>query len=237
MSRFRPLALISLVVAGLSICITAFGLHSLRHRPDAAAPAARPGWEWSGMPGYRFGHDEQRWNLSRIRGDDLAGLNAAFRSAGARVDDVRVLAAAQPVAGRFAVIAAAGGRRAATCLGFLLDNGAATARCSSHGEATPPNNDAVAYLVFAHVGAQPRIVGVVDGSVRRVELVSGHTKLLLYPSATSENWGTFTTAFGSSFRLGGKAVTSERLLLTTGTRTVSVGLPLTLTRSRLLTVR
>jgi hypothetical protein len=57
------------------------------------------------MPGYRFGHDEQRWNLSRIRGDDLAGLNAAFRSAGARVDDVRVLAAAQPVSGRFAVIA------------------------------------------------------------------------------------------------------------------------------------
>jgi hypothetical protein len=237
MSSFRPLALISLVVAGLSICITAFGLHSLRHGPDAAAPSARPGWEWSGVPGYRFGHDEQRWNLSRIRADDLGGLDAAFRSAGARVDDVRVLAAVQPITGRFAAIAAAGGRRDARCLGFLLDSGVATARCSSHGEAAPPNNEAVAYLVLAHMGPQPGIVGVVDGSVRRVELASGHTKLLVYPSASSANWGTFSTAFGSSFRLGGKAVTSERLLLTTGTGTVSVDLPLTLTRSRLLTVR
>jgi hypothetical protein len=238
MWRIRPATTIAFVVVATLILGAALELspgHKTSRLPDA--PGAAPGWKWNDLPGYRFGHDEGRWNDSQLAPGDLVRVRSALGAVGARSEDVRVLAATQPTQGRFAVIAAAAGDRDTTCLAFLLDDTNATARCPHRPTTSSTSTATLAYLAFTHTGSQPRILAVVDGSVTRVELVSGDTKLSIYPSAGSPHWGTFTTAFGSSFPLGGKPVISEHLELTAGKRTVLIPLPLTLKRSRLLAIR
>jgi hypothetical protein len=233
-----PATAIGLVVVATLIFGAALELspgHKTRRLSDA--PGAAPGWKWSGLPGYRFGRDEGRWNASHLAPSDLVRVRSALGAVGARSEDVRVLAATQLTRGRFAVIAAGAGDRDTTCLAFLLDDTNATARCPHRPTTSSTSRATLAYLAFTHMGSQPRILAVVDGSVTRVELVSGDRKLLVYPSAGSSDWGTFMTAFGSSFPLGGKPVISEHLQLTAGKRVVLIPLPLSLKKSRLLAIR
>ena len=65
-----------------------------RGRPPRS-PAGR-GWTWPhGTPGFRIGHDEDRWNAAAIHWSDLSGLRIAARSAGVDPQSLRVIDASR----------------------------------------------------------------------------------------------------------------------------------------------
>jgi hypothetical protein len=82
------------------------------------SPAAR-GWTWPhGLPGFRIGHDEDRWNMSRIHWRDLTWLRLAARGAGVDPQSLRVLDGARlrPRA-KLKVLVAGRDARGRTCIG------------------------------------------------------------------------------------------------------------------------
>jgi hypothetical protein len=87
--------------------------------PGVAGPVR--GWTWERpIPGFRFGHQEERWNLSQLRWADLAPVRYGARGAGADPQSLRVLDAARLAPGvrPYALVAARG------CVGVQLEGSA-----------------------------------------------------------------------------------------------------------------
>jgi hypothetical protein len=65
-------------------------------KPLSYVSPAERGWTWPhGLPGFRMGHDEDRWNMSAIHWLDLTGLRLDARGAGVDPQSLRVLDAAR----------------------------------------------------------------------------------------------------------------------------------------------
>ena len=158
------------------------------------SPAAH-GWVWPlGTPGFRIGHDEDRWNMSGIHWRDLAGLRFAARRAHVDPQSLRVLDAARlrPRGRPFLLV---GGRSSTgqTCIG------------AQAGDARPPRlfcpsalRGRVAILVaspragYASGARSIFVDGVVSAAVVKVTIRTPSAAETLYDRATYDHtWGTF----------------------------------------------
>ena len=83
-------------------------------------PAAEEGWRWAdGQPGFRFGDDEDKWNMSGVKPTELAAVRAVARLNGIAPASVRVIDAIRLDRFRDLSLLVAGTNAADdTCLGF-----------------------------------------------------------------------------------------------------------------------
>lgn len=127
-----------LAVAVVGIAVVATGAVFLFARPEYSRPGptktipipsyvAGPvhGWTWPhGLPGFRFGHDEDFWNISRVLWADLAPARYGARAAGVDPQTLRILGEARtrPRTRPYLLVA---GRNSAgsTCVGAQLAQG------------------------------------------------------------------------------------------------------------------
>lgn len=166
---------------------------------------AERGWTWpSGLPGFRIGHDEDRWNFSAIRWADLAGLRLASRAAAVDPQSLRVLYGARlrPKVKPYLLV---GGRdaRGRTCIGAQAPRAEPALFCR-------PELAGRSAVVIA--APQPQsdgwtiwINGVVNASVTRVTVeaagvtfrsdtgaVRQQGPLDMFQRQGNRTWGTFT---------------------------------------------
>ena len=115
---------VAIAATGAAFMFTLPRYHSGRpvlHRYVAPSYVVRAehGWTWPhGLPGFRIGHDESRWNFARIHWNDLATLRLAAPAARVDPQSLRVLDAAR-VTGRSKPYLLVAGRdaRGRTCIG------------------------------------------------------------------------------------------------------------------------
>jgi hypothetical protein len=83
-------------------------------------PPAVKGWRWAGgQPGFRFGEDEEKWNVSQVTAAELAPARRAAPRWRVARDSVRPLAAMRLGPGDLSMIVAATNAADQTCLGFV----------------------------------------------------------------------------------------------------------------------
>lgn len=179
--------------------------------PEAKAPDH--GWTWAdGTPGFRFGQDRNKWNVSELRTADLAPARRAAPAAGVDPQSVRVLQVLRTQQGvRPQVLLAGSDSSGGTCIGVQLHAGPTSFTCA------PELDRAVAVLVAD--APTPRgsshgmfLMGVSRADVTRVTVTTlgstyldaRHTKPLVrktgaevvYERGPAGWWGTFlkTTA-------------------------------------------
>jgi hypothetical protein len=172
------------VVIGVVATVGVFTFAKPEYRgPGSGAHDVKPlayvhlpvrGWSWEdGLPGYRFGHDESRWNASRLLWADLAPLRYAARRSHVDPQSLRVLDDGRlaPRARPFVLVSGrgAGGE---TCIGAQPGDGPARFVCP------PELRDDLAILV---VSARPRFAtgdypiyldGVVSARVTKATLAT-----------------------------------------------------------------
>jgi hypothetical protein len=151
------------------------------HRPGLqkyVAPAyvvrAEHGWTWpNGLPGFRLGLDESRWNFARIRQADLATLRRAAPAAGVDPQSLRVLDAAR-VTGRSKpyLLVAGGDARGRTCLGAQAGPAPIQFFCAKQLEGHVAVVIAAPQPYYPRLGWAIHISGVVSADVTAVTLMT-----------------------------------------------------------------
>lgn len=179
-------------------------------QPRAAAGGA--GWTWpDGVPGFRFGVDEARWNRNALRPAEVGGAAA------------RVLAYERYAAGLAAIVArpGPGGR---ICLGFLLGAAPPRAFCRLGAQK--------AFLIVSREPQATMTIGVARGDVEQARIAGsrGGEGYLYTRWGITSGWG----AFGAGW--GPRAVTVV-LRDAAGARLASVRIPRAGPRLALLVVR
>jgi hypothetical protein len=150
--------------------------------PSYVSPASH-GWIWPhGLPGYRFGHDEDRWNFSKLRWNDLAMLRIAARDRGIDPQSLRILDGERLMPRERPFLLVAGrGPHGRTCFGAQPGNGKLTFVC------TPQLKGDVAFLMavarpynsFTHYTLF--IDGVASAAVKRATIaVRGATTTVMH---------------------------------------------------------
>ena len=169
--------------------------------PSYVSPASR-GWVWPhGLPGYRFGHDEDRWNFAKLAWSDLAPLRIAARRQGIDPQSLRVLDGERlSFRGRPFLLVAGRDARGETCFGAQPGEGAVAFVCA------PRLRHDVAFLMAVpRPGGSFFVDGVVSGAVKHVTIsvtglqqvvVRGATRVsrpagvqVLYDAADNHSWG------------------------------------------------
>jgi len=175
-------------------------------------PAPARGWTWQdGQPGYRFGEQEQDWNIAQLKPAELARTRATATRLG--MSDLRPLSVERYAKHRLGMIVAATSRSGRTCLGFALPERGTSFVC-------PRNAAAFVAVVPNESGAF--LFGIARADVKRVTVRQpGDPPQPVYGGRGA--WGTFiVTLAGERARLdiGGRhvavALTRERLLRVAG---------------------
>ena len=95
-------------------------------------PAAAKGWTWEdGQPGFRFGDEQETWNLSQVKPAELAPARAAARRWGVAPASVRLLTAIRLGPHDLSMIVAGTNAADRTCLGFVRPGEAAEFVCGA----------------------------------------------------------------------------------------------------------
>lgn len=175
--------------------------------PSYVSPASH-GWIWPhGLPGYRIGHDEDRWNFSGLHWNELALLRIAARDRGIDPQSLRVLDGERLLPHERPFLLVAGrGPHGRTCFGVQPGDGKITFVC------TPQLKGSVAFLMavprpynsFTHYTVF--IDGIASAAVKRATIsVRGATMVimhgarrtvrqegpqLIYQSHLNYSWGT-----------------------------------------------
>jgi hypothetical protein len=83
-------------------------------------PPAANGWHWAdGQPGFRFGADEDKWNISGVKPAELAAGRTAARRSGIAPASLRVIEAIRLGPGDLSMVVAGTNAADETCLGFV----------------------------------------------------------------------------------------------------------------------
>jgi hypothetical protein len=208
----RPAADCRIVLArhGLSVGIVAIavsltGAFFVLERPQYRVRDAQPlpyvmpaahDWVWAnGIPGFRIGQDEARWNRSNIGWDDLAPLRAVAKKQDVNPQTIRVLdgtrldAHARPL-----LLVAGSDPSGGTCIGaqasriaFLCDAQLRNDVAVFVAAPQPPSGSTFAVYVN----------GVVRGDVTRATIQwQGGEPEQFYVREGNHTWGTFTESRG-----------------------------------------
>ena len=174
--------------------------------PEAKAPDH--GWTWAdGTPGFRFGQDRNKWNISELRMADLAPARRAAAATGVDPQSVRVLQVLRTRPGvRPQVLLAGSDSSGGTCIGVQLHAGPTSFTCA-------PELDRAVAVVVADAPPQRGsshsmfLMGVSRADVTRVTVTTpGSTYLdarhakpltrkvgaeVVYQRGPAGWWGTF----------------------------------------------
>ncbi len=178
----------SLGIVALAISATAcvFTLARPEYRgPGSAAHDVKPlayvspashGWTWPlGIPGYRIGHDESRWNVSAIHWRDLSALRIAARPAGVDPQSLRVIDGQRLMPGpRERPFILVGGRDAQgrTCIGAQPGDEAAQFFCPAQLRGYVAVVLVAPRPVFTHGRWSIFVDGVVSAAVTRATITT-----------------------------------------------------------------
>jgi hypothetical protein len=120
---------ISVVLAALAVTAAVFVFARPQYHPEGEGsdveidvsqyPPAADGWHWAdGQPGFRFGEDEEAWNISQVKPAELAPVRAAARPNGIAPASVRVIDSIRLAPGDLSLLVAGTNSADKTCLGF-----------------------------------------------------------------------------------------------------------------------
>jgi hypothetical protein len=174
------------------------------------------GWTWAdGVPGFQFGRDEEHWNFSLLRPNELADARAAASRFGVDSASVRPLVAQRLGMNELSVILAGRNASGRTCLGFVLPRKPVAYTC--------PRDQAG----FVVVAARPEfgtglgrgfpffLTGVSRGDVERVVVTAPSVWQVVHRNGSVTYkprrvetvyhrgdgwWGTFTLSLSNSYR-------------------------------------
>lgn len=169
------------------------------------------GWTWAhGVPGFRFGHDESRWNYAKIQPADLATLRLAAPAAGVDPRSLRVLDAAR-VNGRAKpyLLVAGSDARSRTCIGAQPGSAPVRFLCAKQLAGHLAVVIAAPQPYYKGLGWAIHVSGVVSAAVTAVTITTAGTKMkdprsgklrpagpLILLQTGDRTWGTFAAFRG-----------------------------------------
>ena len=179
--------------------------------PEAKPPVE--GWTWAdGTPGFQFGQDHDRWNISNLRPAELAAARAAAHDAGVDPASLGVLQVSrtQPH-GRPQALVAGAGPAGRTCIGAQLERGPVSFLCAPQldddlglvlADASPPQAGIHSMFLTGVVRADVTRVTVTTSGMTYVDhtgakpIVRPFGAQTVYTRRSEGWWGTFvdTTA-------------------------------------------
>jgi hypothetical protein len=197
-------------------------------------PPASQAWHWDAQPGFRFGEDEDKWNLSHVKPAELAPVRGAARRNAIAPASVRVLDAIRLAPGDLSLIVAGTNAADETCLGFATP--------SSTSFSCPPDlADRSAFVLVTtrssfESGGQTIhptfLTGVVSGDVTRVVVnqPDDWPNTGIYSHKLGSPWGTFELSLSNGkgidvtvYRESGGPKTVHIDETTPGDRLVAIG--------------
>ena len=158
-------------------------------------PPASQGWHWDAQPGFRFGEDEDKWNISGVKPVELAAARPVAQRNGIAPASLRVIDAIRLGPGDLSMIVAGTNAADNTCIGFVTP--------SETSFYCPPRLDAQSAFVLmitrpAFAGdpgnAQPTfLTGITRADVRRViaNQPDDWPNVGIYGRKQGSAWGTF----------------------------------------------
>jgi hypothetical protein len=170
-------------------------------------PAPAEGWQWTdGQPGFRFGEEEDKWNISQVRPAELAPARAAAGRWGVSPGSVRLLDAIRLAPGDLSMIVAGTDAADHTCIGFVRPSQAPSFSCPGH---LGPQSAFVLVTTRGPFEADGRTVhptfltGVARGDVTRivVDQPPEWANAGVYDREQGSLWGTFELSLGDSRRI------------------------------------
>jgi hypothetical protein len=219
---------ISVVLAALTATTAVFLFARPQYHPKGEGsevkldlskyPPAAEGWHWDAQPGFRFGEDEDEWNLSQVKPTELTAVRAAARRNGIAPASVRVLDAIRLGGPRDLSLIVAGTNAAAkTCLGFATPT-------STSFSCPPDLYDESAFLLVttrnrAQAGLPTFLTGIASGDVTRVVVnqPDDWPNVGIYRREQGSAWGTFELSLSN-----GKGVDVTVVRADGGSRTVHI---------------
>jgi hypothetical protein len=200
-------------------------------------PPASHRWQWAdGQPGFRFGHDEDKWNLSQVKPAELSPVRSAARRWGVAPKSVRVISAIRLGPDDLSMIVAGTNAGDKTCLGFVTPTHATAFYC-------PPRLGAQSAFVLVTTRAPFEVKGVTSLPTFLTGIASGDvTRVVvnqpqnwrntgIYDRKRGSPWGTFELSLSTGrdidllvYRQGGAVQTvhidetepGERLIQVSG---------------------
>jgi hypothetical protein len=223
--RYRLSLGIVLLAVSATACVFTFarpeyrGPGSTFHdvKPLSYVSPASNGWTWPhGTPGFRIGHDEDRWNMSLIHWRDLSTLRYAARAAHVDPQSLRVIDAARLMPGpreRPFLLVGGRGTNGRTCIGAQPGDATPSFFCGSRLRDQYAVVLASPRPAFAAGDRAIFVEGVVSGAVQKVTITTvGATDttvqgthrtvrpegpVTMYDRATFDHtWGTFISYRG-----------------------------------------
>jgi hypothetical protein len=158
-------------------------------------PPASQGWHWDAQPGFRFGEDEDKWNISGVKPAELAAARSVARRNGIASATLRVIAAIRLGPGDLSMIVAGTNAADNTCIGFVTP--------SEKSFYCPPRLDPQSAFVLMitrpafegdPANAQPTfLTGITRADVRRVIVNQPQDwpNAGIYDRELGSPWGTF----------------------------------------------
>jgi hypothetical protein len=198
-------------------------------------PPAADGWRWAdGQPGFRFGEDEEAWNVSKVKPAELAAVRPAARRNGVAPSSLRVVDSIRLGPRDLSLLVAGTNAADKTCLSFV-----APSKTSFY--CPPKLHDQSAFVLVSTrpafegdaTNAQPTfLTGIVRADVKRVvvDQPQDWPNTGIYDRERGSPWGTFELSLASGrnidvtiLRENGASSTVHIDETTPGDRLVAVG--------------
>jgi hypothetical protein len=165
-------------------------------------PPATDGWTWEhGQPGFRFGDDDNAWNVSQVKPAELSSARGAARRWGVAPGSVRLISAIRLGPGDLSMIVAGTNAADRTCLGFVTPSKAPSFYCGARLDRVAAFilvNTRSSYLSGEGTVHPTFFTGIARSDVTRVVVEQRPDywpSVAVYDRQTGSLWGTVEVSF------------------------------------------